>query len=78
MGKGIFGDLFDFNHDGELDTFERVMEFEAFEEMTKDDEEDDPPAFDSGRHGSAAAAKPVDTAVLPCENRSRKGCSNTV
>ena len=41
MGKGIFGDLFDFNHDGELDTFERVMEFEAFQEMTKDDEEDD-------------------------------------
>lgn len=41
MGKGIFGDLFDFNHDGELDIFERAMEFEAFEEMMKDDEEDD-------------------------------------
>lgn len=41
MSKGIFGDLFDFNHDGELDTFERAMEFEAFGEMMKDDEEDD-------------------------------------
>ena len=41
MSKGIFGYLFDFNHDGELDTFERTMEFEAFGEMMKDDEEDD-------------------------------------
>lgn len=41
MGKGIFGDLFDFNHDGELDTFERAMEFETFGEMMKDDEEVD-------------------------------------
>ena len=41
MGKGIFGDLFDFNHDGELDTFERAMEFEAFGEMMKDDVDQD-------------------------------------
>lgn len=38
---GIFGDLFDFNHDGELDSFERAMEYEAFEEMMKEDESDD-------------------------------------
>ena len=41
MGKGLFGDLFDFNHDGELDSFERAMEFHAFEEMMKEDETDD-------------------------------------
>lgn len=32
--KGFFGDLFDLNHDGNLDTFERTMDFVAFEEMT--------------------------------------------
>lgn len=41
MGDGIFGDLFDLNHDGNLDSFERAMEYEAFEEMMKDDETDD-------------------------------------
>lgn len=44
MDKGLFGDLFDLNHDGELDSGERLLDFMAFEEMTRDkddDEEDD-------------------------------------
>lgn len=35
MGKGIFGGLFDFNRDGELDVIERALEFAAFNEMRK-------------------------------------------
>lgn len=31
--RGLFGDLFDFNHDGKLDTFERAMEYEFLEEL---------------------------------------------
>lgn len=27
---GLFGDLFDFNHDGKLDTFEQTAEFATF------------------------------------------------
>lgn len=27
---GLFGDLFDFNRDGRLDSFERAAEFAAF------------------------------------------------
>ncbi len=27
---GLFGDLFDLNHDGELDTFEKAAEFATF------------------------------------------------
>lgn len=41
MDKGIFGGLFNFNHDGKLDSFERAMEFEAFDKMMKDDVSDD-------------------------------------
>lgn len=37
MDNSIFGDLFDFNHDGELDSFERAMEFETLDKMMKDD-----------------------------------------
>ena len=33
MDKGFFGDLFDFNRDGEMDTFERAYEFAVFHEM---------------------------------------------
>lgn len=41
MGKGFFGDLFDFDRDGELDPMERAMDFLAVEEMTSEDESDD-------------------------------------
>ncbi len=36
--KGFFGDLFDFNHDGNLDGFERAADFAAFASMM--DQED--------------------------------------
>lgn len=41
MNNGIFGNLFDFNHDGELDSFEKAMEFEMFDNRMKDDVSDD-------------------------------------
>ena len=44
MSKGIFGDLFDFNGDGNLDYFEQGLEFMLLDELTSDDEDDD---FDS-------------------------------
>ena len=33
MDKGFFGDLFDFNGDGELDAIERTHDFMAFNEL---------------------------------------------
>ena len=33
MGKGLFGDLFDFNNDGKLDSFEKAAEFSAVMQM---------------------------------------------
>lgn len=39
MDKGFFGGLFDFNHDGKLDLFERTMDFMAFEELTSNSED---------------------------------------
>lgn len=42
--SGFFGDLFDLNHDGELDSRERFLDFMAFDEVTSeecDDEEED-------------------------------------
>jgi hypothetical protein len=32
---GIFGDLFDFNHDGEIDSIEQAVEFCLLDEITK-------------------------------------------
>lgn len=34
----IFGDLFDFNRDGEMNVFERAAEFAFLDELTKDDQ----------------------------------------
>lgn len=39
--RGFLGDLFDVNRDGELDSREQLLDFMAFEEMTKDEECDD-------------------------------------
>ena len=39
MTGGFFGKIFDFDGDGKLNTMERAMDFMAFNEMTK--EEDD-------------------------------------
>lgn len=35
--KGIFGDMFDFNHDGEIDSFKRVVEFSFLDEVTREE-----------------------------------------
>ncbi len=35
---GIFGDMFDFNHDGKLDTFEQAAEFSFIMNMMEEEE----------------------------------------
>lgn len=35
--KGIFGDMFDFNHDGEIGSFERVVEFSFLDKVTREE-----------------------------------------
>ena len=41
MTNGIFGDLFDFNGDGNLDAFEQGLEFMLLNELTNEDNDDD-------------------------------------
>lgn len=41
MDRGFFGDLFDLDHNGELDSREQLLDFMAFEEMSKVDEGDE-------------------------------------
>ena len=38
---GIFGDLFDFNHDGKMDAFEKAAEFGAFMQMVESEEQEE-------------------------------------
>ena len=38
---GLFGNLFDFNNDGKLDTIEKAAEFGAFMQMIDSEEQDD-------------------------------------
>ena len=38
MDGGFFGNLFDLNHDGELDCVERTMDFIAFNELMEETE----------------------------------------
>ena len=40
MTNGIFGDMFDFNNDGNLDAFEQGMEFMFLAELTKEESAD--------------------------------------
>lgn len=35
---GFFGDLFDFDHDGKLDSFERAVDFAMFASLMNDEE----------------------------------------
>ena len=37
MANGIFGDMFDFNNDGNLDAFEQGLEFMFLDKLTKDE-----------------------------------------
>ena len=41
MSKGIFGNMFDFNGDGDLDIFEQATEFAFLQKMMEDDEKGD-------------------------------------
>ena len=47
---GLFGDVFDLNHDGEKDTFELALEFSVLTDMFNSsddtDEEDEEDDFD--------------------------------
>ena len=38
---GLFGDMFDFNHDGKLDSFECGAEFMFFNDVVMKDSDDD-------------------------------------
>ena len=40
MTNSIFGDMFDFNNDGNLDAFEQGLEFMFLNELTKDEPDD--------------------------------------
>ena len=37
---GLFGDMFDFNHDGKLDAFERASEFDFIHNVMGNEEQD--------------------------------------
>ena len=39
MGKGLFGGLLDFNHDGKMDSFEHAAEFQFFNDVVLADED---------------------------------------
>ena len=40
MANGIFGDMFDFNNDGNLDVLEQGLEFMFLEQLTKEEPDD--------------------------------------
>ncbi len=39
LDKGFFGDLFDFDGDGKLDTFEQAADFGAFMSLVENEDE---------------------------------------
>lgn len=39
--SGIFGNMFDLDHDGEMSSLERALEFSFLEEISREDEKDD-------------------------------------
>ena len=39
--SGIFGNMFDLDHDGEMSSLERALEFSFLEEISQEDEKDD-------------------------------------
>ena len=42
MGPGILGDMFDFNRDGRLDSFEQAAELSFLTEVTREEIQDSP------------------------------------
>ena len=49
--KGLFGGLFDFNGDGDLDIFEQATEFDFLQKMMEDDEKSDSHEADDSDDG---------------------------
>lgn len=41
MSGGLFGNLFDFNKNGNIDMFERIVELETFEKIMNDEDNQD-------------------------------------
>ena len=39
--KGLFGGLFDFNHDGKMDSFEKAAEFATFMHIVNESEKEE-------------------------------------
>lgn len=39
--RGLFGDMFDLNHDGKLDSFERGAEFMFFKDVVMKDSDEE-------------------------------------
>ena len=57
---GLFGDLFDFNNDGKLDSFEKAAEFGAFMQMIDSEKNDEL---------TAAGLNPNDLKDMGCFER---------
>ena len=60
---GLFGGLFDFNHDGKMSIFERAVEYSVFEEMTRA-EDNDLELDEWGYAGSNDAREELEAAGL--------------
>ena len=50
MGKGLFGGMFDFNGDGDLNFVERAAEFTFVQHLMEEDEEDEEYTEDSDEY----------------------------
>ena len=44
--RSLFGGMFDFDRDGELDSFERAIEFQFLEDLEREEYDDDDYDFD--------------------------------
>ena len=59
--KGLFGDMFDFNGDGMLDSFERAADFAAFVNLTSgNDEQEKEQSTGSSIFNSSTSVDDVD------------------
>ncbi len=66
MMMGLFGDLFDFNHDGKMDAFERATEFSFIEELEQED------SFDSDETEFELSGLDADELELMDSNERRE------
>lgn len=70
--KGIFGDMFDFDHDGELNAFERATELHFIDEMSKDESDDSDDFMDDDFSNLETAGLDVDDLEFMDENERRE------